>query len=179
MLSRWLSGQWVLLLALLPPCAASGAWQRRGAAHDCVTPPHLGPFQRLSASRLHVHLPPPSDTKHRPRRARCRNLPADGPRGRYLQGFHAAALVGASILMTGRAVRVNPSGWVWWLTNISFMSSSKENTSARSPQLELDSRVSAPKGRDLPHPGPQRLLPAARAARLAISLMLHLEMRAC
>lgn len=40
---------------------------------------------------------------------------------------------------------------------------SRENMSARHPQLELDSRVSvasvAPKGGDLPNSGPQRLLP--------------------
>ncbi|XP_070710681.1 B-cell CLL/lymphoma 6 member B protein isoform X2 [Pempheris klunzingeri] len=39
----------------------------------------------------------------------------------------------------------------------------RENMSARHPQLELDSRVSvasvAPKGGDLPNPGPQRFLP--------------------
>ncbi|XP_041821276.1 B-cell lymphoma 6 protein homolog isoform X2 [Chelmon rostratus] len=46
----------------------------------------------------------------------------------------------------------------------------RENMSARLPQLELDSRVSvasvAPKGGDLPNPGPQRLLPTAVATRV-------------
>ncbi|KAM9335703.1 B-cell CLL/lymphoma 6 member B protein isoform 1-T1 [Symphorus nematophorus] len=46
----------------------------------------------------------------------------------------------------------------------------RENMSARHPQLELDSRVSvasvAPKGGDLPNPGPQRLLPTVAATRV-------------
>lgn len=46
----------------------------------------------------------------------------------------------------------------------------RENRSARLPQLELDSRVSvasvAPKGGDLPMPGPQRILPTAVATRV-------------
>lgn len=46
----------------------------------------------------------------------------------------------------------------------------RENMSARHPQLELDSRVSvasvAPKGGDLPNPGPQRLLPTPSATRV-------------
>ncbi|XP_039677406.1 B-cell lymphoma 6 protein homolog [Perca fluviatilis] len=46
----------------------------------------------------------------------------------------------------------------------------RENMSVRHPQLELDSRVSvasvAPKGGDLPNPGPQRLLPTAVATRV-------------
>ncbi|XP_044040817.1 B-cell CLL/lymphoma 6 member B protein isoform X2 [Siniperca chuatsi] len=46
----------------------------------------------------------------------------------------------------------------------------RENMSARHPQLELDSRVSvasvAPKGGDLPNPGPQRLNPTAVATRV-------------
>ncbi|KAK9524760.1 hypothetical protein VZT92_017128 [Zoarces viviparus] len=45
-----------------------------------------------------------------------------------------------------------------------------EKMSARHPQLELDSRVSvasvAPRGGDLPNPGPQRLLPTAVATRV-------------
>lgn len=47
---------------------------------------------------------------------------------------------------------------------------SRENMSARHPQLELDSRVSvasvAPKGGDLPYPGPQQFLPTAGATRV-------------
>lgn len=47
---------------------------------------------------------------------------------------------------------------------------SRENMSARHPQLELDSRVSvasvAPKGGDLPYPGPQQFLPMAGATRV-------------
>lgn len=46
----------------------------------------------------------------------------------------------------------------------------RENISAKQPQLELDSRVSvasvAPKGGDLPSPGPQRSLPTAVATRV-------------
>ncbi|XP_020484824.1 B-cell CLL/lymphoma 6 member B protein [Labrus bergylta] len=46
----------------------------------------------------------------------------------------------------------------------------RENTSARHPQMEQDSRVSvacvAPKGGDLPRPGPQRCLPTAVATRV-------------
>lgn len=46
----------------------------------------------------------------------------------------------------------------------------REIMSARLPQLELDSRVSvtsvAPKGGDLPNPGPQRLLPTVVARRV-------------
>lgn len=46
----------------------------------------------------------------------------------------------------------------------------RENMSAKHPQLELDSRVSvasvAPKGGDLPNPGPQRFLPTAVATRV-------------
>ncbi|XP_028992460.1 B-cell lymphoma 6 protein homolog isoform X2 [Betta splendens] len=48
----------------------------------------------------------------------------------------------------------------------------RENRSARHPRLELDSRVSvasvAPRGGDLPHPGPQRPLPASGAARVPV-----------
>ncbi|XP_030609674.1 B-cell lymphoma 6 protein homolog isoform X1 [Archocentrus centrarchus] len=47
-----------------------------------------------------------------------------------------------------------------------------ENMSARHLQLELDSRVSvasvAPKGGDLPNPGPLRLLPTAAATRVPV-----------
>lgn len=76
-----LSSQWFLLLAVFTPCIATGAWWERGAAHDCVSPHHTGPLQRLPAARLHVHLPPPSDTEHCLRGVGCGCLPADGPRG--------------------------------------------------------------------------------------------------
>ncbi|XP_042258325.1 B-cell lymphoma 6 protein homolog isoform X2 [Thunnus maccoyii] len=51
-----------------------------------------------------------------------------------------------------------------------FMQLHRENMSARHPQLELDSRVSvasvAPKGGDLPYPGPQQFPPTAGATRV-------------
>lgn len=50
----------------------------------------------------------------------------------------------------------------------------RENLSARHPQLELDSRVSvasvAPKGGDMPNPGPQRLLPTVAATRVPVDV---------
>jgi len=95
LLSSLFSSQRVLLLAVLPPRFASGRWRwrRGGAAHDRVPPKLLGPVQRLPAARLHVHLAPPADPGQRPRGAGRGELPADGPRGRHLPGFHAAALV--------------------------------------------------------------------------------------
>lgn len=94
------SPQWVLLFAVLPPHVASGAWQRWqwGAALNCVTPSHVGPIQHLPAAWFHVHLPPPSDSTHRPWGAHCCHVPADGPCGRHLPGFHAAALVREHVL---------------------------------------------------------------------------------
>lgn len=86
--------QRVLLLAVLPPHAASRArLQQRGASQHRVPPRHLGPIQHLPAAGLHVHLQAPPDSERGPRGAQRCHLPADGPRGRHLPGVHAAALV--------------------------------------------------------------------------------------
>lgn len=93
-LSLPLQTQRVLLLALLPPHVASGAWARqRGASQHRVPPWHLGPVQHLAAAGFHVHLPAPSDSERGLRGARCCHVLADGPRGWCLPRVHAAALV--------------------------------------------------------------------------------------
>lgn len=60
--------------------------------------------------------------------------------------------------------------------SVSLFFFSRENLSARHPQLELDSTVSvapvAPKGGDLPYPGPQRFLTAAVATRFGLCVEL-------
>lgn len=163
-----LSSQWLLLLAVLPPPAPPGAWRRWRwrqwrAAHDHLAPGHLGSIQHLPAARLHVHLPAPADSEHRARGAGGRHLPADGPRGRHLQRFHATALVRSrrDTFNECTLLQVN------WLTGSLF--SSRDIKSVRRPQLELDSRVSvasvSPKGGDLPSPGTQRILPIESATR--------------